>query len=97
MAHIAIPLPEGRGKQDVEIEVKINGQKQQLHYRVELFYWDECEMPTIDRAECIRHMLKGYDQDWSLYYIGSPNEEFVPITFVKRDELKEQMQFVRGN
>ena len=35
MAHIAIPIPTQLGKQDIEIEVTINGQKQALHYRVE--------------------------------------------------------------
>lgn len=94
MAHIAIPLPQGKGKQEVEIEVTINGEKQQLHYRVELFYWEDCEIPTVDRAECIQNMLKGYDQDWALYFIGSPTDEFVPITFVKRDELKRQRELM---
>ncbi len=95
MAHIAIPIPPGNGKQEVEIEVTINGQKQELHYRVELFYWEDCEIPTIDRAECISHMLNGYDDAWSLYFIGSPNEDFVPITFVKREDLKKQRSLLQ--
>ena len=86
MAHIAVPIPPLPGKQDIEIEVTINGQKQQLHYRVELFYWEDCKVPIVDRAECIRHMLEGYDQDWTLYYIGAPTDQFVPITFVKKSE-----------
>ena len=90
MAHIAIPIPPGNGKQEVEIEVTINGQKQQLHYRVELFYWEDCEIPTVDRAECISNLLKSYDQEWSLYFIGSPTNEFVPITFQKREDLAKQ-------
>ena len=90
MAHIAIPIPPGNGKQEVEIEVTINGQKQQLHYRVELFYWEDCEIPTVDRAECISNLLKSYDQEWSLYFIGSPTVEFVPITFQKREDLAKQ-------
>ena len=87
MAHIAVPIPPLPGKQDIEIEVTINGQKQQLHYRVELFYWEDCKIPVIDRAECIRQMLEGYDQDWTLYYIGAPTDQFVPITFVKKSEV----------
>jgi hypothetical protein len=87
MAHIAVPIPPLPGKQDIEIEVTINGQKQQLHYRVELFYWEDCKIPIVDRAECIRHMLEGYDQDWTLYYIGAPTDQFVPITFVKKSEV----------
>ncbi len=92
MAHIAVPIPQLPGKQDIEIEVTINGQKQQLHYRVELFYWEDCKIPVIDRAECIRQMLAGYDQDWTLYYIGAPTDQFVPITFVRKNEPTAQRQ-----
>lgn len=90
MAHIAIPIPSVNGKQEVGSLVKINGYKQQLHYRVELFYWEDCEIPTVDRAECISNLLKSYDQEWSLYFIGSPTNEFVPITFQKREDLAKQ-------
>lgn len=97
MAHIAIPIPNLPGKQDIEIEVTINGKRQQLHYRVELFYWEDCKVPTFDRAtpgrvECIQQLLADYDQDWTLYYIGSPTDAFVPITFVKREDLIKQRQ-----
>lgn len=86
MAHIAIPIPSQIGKQDIEVEVSINGQRQALHYRVELFYWNEYGMPTVDRAECLRHILSEYDKDWTLYYMGSPTEQFIPITFVRKKE-----------
>ena len=90
MAHIAIPIPNIPGKQDIEIEVTINGQKQALHYRVELFYWNDCTVPTFDRVECIQQLLSNYDQDWALYYIGAPTDEFVPITFVRKEDLIKQ-------
>ncbi len=96
MPHIAIPIPSLPGKQDIEIEVTINGQRQQLHYRVELFHWADCDIPTIDRAECIRHMLSDYDQDWMLYYIGAPTEQFVPITFVKKEDWVWQRKLMVG-
>lgn len=96
MAYIAVPIPNLPGKQDIEIEVTINGQKQQLHYRVEVFYWEDCGVPVVDRAECIRQMLSKYDEDWTLYYIGSPTEEFVPITFVKKGEIAIQRKLMRG-
>ena len=97
MAYIAVPIPPLPGKQDIEIEVTINGLKQQLHYRVELFYWEDCRFPQIDRAECIRQMLSQYDDDWTLYYIGSPTEEFVPITFVKKEDMALQKRLLVGN
>ncbi|MBO0934657.1 hypothetical protein [Fibrella aquatilis] len=92
MSYIAIPIPNIPGKQEIEIEVSINGQKQALHYRVELFYWSDCRVPTFDRVACIREMLSGYDQDWSLYYIGEPTDDFVPITFVRKEDLAIQRQ-----
>lgn len=90
MAYIAIPIPNLPGKQDIEIEVTINGQKQALHYRVELFYWGDCTVPTFDRVDCIRQHLSNYDRDWSLYYIGAPTDDFVPVTFVRKEDLIKQ-------
>ncbi|MFD2571019.1 hypothetical protein ACFSUS_10270 [Spirosoma soli] len=94
MAHIAIPIPSLPGKQDIEIEVTINGQKQALHYRVELFYWGDCNIPTFDRVECIQQHLAGYDQDWKLYYIGAPTDDFVPVTFVKKEDWEKQRKLL---
>ena len=96
MAFIAVPIPSLPGKQDIEIEVTINGQKQQLHYRVELFYWQDCAIPQIDRAECIRQMLSRYDEGWTLYYIGAPTDDFVPITFVKKGDIALQRKMMLG-
>lgn len=92
MSHIAIPIPKGRGKQEIEVEITINGEKQQVHYKVELFYWDDCEIPTVNRVECIRNLLNDYDQDWALYYIGEPNEEFIPITFIRKEDWERKRQ-----
>ena len=92
MSHIAIPIPKGRGKQEIEVEITINGEKQQVHYKVELFYWEDCEIPTVNRVECIRNLLNDYDQDWALYYIGEPNEEFIPITFIRKEDWERKRQ-----
>ena len=96
MSHIAIPIPPGSGKQDIEIEMTINGQKQQLHYRVELFYWEDCEIPVVNRVECIKNMLSDYDEDWMIYFIGDPNKEYVPITFIKKDDWKKKKQMMQA-
>jgi hypothetical protein len=96
MPHIAIPIPAGQGKQDIEIEMTINGERQQLHYRVELFYWTDCNIPTVNRVECIRDILSGYDQDWMLYFIGEPTADFVPITFVKKEDWARKRKMLVG-
>lgn len=95
MSHIAIPIPVGRGKQDIEVQVTINGQKKDLHYKVELFYWEDCTVSLENRVECIREMLNSYDETWSLYYIGEPTEEFIPITFIKKEDWKTK-QYLRA-
>ena len=96
MPHIAIPIPAGPGKQDIEIEMTINGERQQLHYRVELFYWSDCNIPTINRVECIRGILNEYDRDWMLYFIGEPTDDFVPITFVKKEDWAKKRKLLVG-
>lgn len=94
MSFIAVPIPQLPGKQEIEINVTINGQKQDLHYRVELFRWDECSTPSFSRVECLREMLSTYDKEWTLYYIGSPSDDFVPITFVRKEDLVKQREIL---
>ncbi len=94
MPHIAIPIPSGPGKQEIEIEMTVNGQRQQIHYRVELFYWSDCELPMVNRVECVRNILNEYNQDWMLYYIGEPTDDFIPIIFVKKKEYAAQRRLV---
>lgn len=94
MAHIAIPIPPGNGKQEIEIEMTINGEKQQLQYRVELFYWTDCKLPIVNRVECLREILSDYDEGWQLYFIGEPTSEFVPITFVKRESREKAKELL---
>lgn len=94
MPHIAIPIPASSGKQDIEISMTINGKKQEINYRVELFYWEDCAIPKVNRVECIRDLLSDYDEDWMLYFIGEPNENFVPITFVKKNDWAAQREMI---
>lgn len=86
MSHIAIPIPAHLGKQDIEVEVTVNGRREALHYRVELFYWNECTSRSVSRAECLQEILSNYDPNWSLYYMGTPTDEFISITFVRKKE-----------
>lgn len=84
MGIIGIEIPQLNEEQDIEVEVKVNGIKKQYHYRVEIFYWEECPYPTDDRVECIRQLINHYDQDWALAHIGLPTDDYIPITFKKK-------------
>ena len=87
MGAISIPLPSASGHQDIEVDIRVNGQLQQQNYRVEVFYWRDCQA-RYNRAECIREILANYDPQWQLYYIGAPTTTFVPITFMKTVVMK---------
>ncbi|MGX5820995.1 hypothetical protein ACWKWU_22550 [Chitinophaga lutea] len=91
MSHIVIPIPPSDSKQEIEIAVTINNRQQQLRYRVELFYWEDCAVPAAHRADCISEMLSHHDPDWTVYFIGAPTDKFVPITFIS----KESRQFLQ--
>ncbi|MGW8121094.1 hypothetical protein ACV07N_00430 [Roseivirga echinicomitans] len=84
MGAIAINIPQITGEQDIEVEVRINGEKKSYNYRVEVFHWADCENPSEDRVNCIREILAKYDPDWELYQVGMPTDVIVPITFRKK-------------
>lgn len=81
---IAIQIPQISGEHEIEVEVRINGIKQQYNYRVEIFYWKDCKSPRNKRVECLREIIEGYDDNWELYQIGLPSDEYVPITFRRK-------------
>lgn len=84
MSAIAIQIPHISGEQEIEVEVRVNGKKMSYNYRVEVFYWADCDNPNEDRVDCIRQILAKYDADWELYTIGMPTDELVPITFRRK-------------
>ena len=84
MNGIAIQIPHLDGQQDIEVEVKINGVKQQHNYRIEIFPWEACNYSPEERAQCIRDLVDGYDNKWELAHIGMPTDDYIPITFRKK-------------
>lgn len=81
MPSISIQLPAIEADQQIEVEVKINGEKKSYHYRVEIFAWEQCIDPAEERAKCLRRMISEYDPHWQLLQIGSPSEKTIPIMF----------------
>ena len=80
MSVINIQLPAAEGDQIIEVDVKINGEKRKMHYRVEIFSWEECEKEE-EKAECLKKIIQHYDKDWQLVNIGSPSEKTIPLMF----------------
>ena len=90
MLQLAIPIPPIKGRQDIDIEMTVNGQKQQMHFRVELYRWDQCATTEENRIACIQDLIQEYGSDWTIYHIGLPTETYVPLTFVKTEDWHQQ-------
>jgi hypothetical protein len=83
MREIVILIPEIDVEQNVEIDVRINGRKKTLKYRVELIDWEGNNQE--DRVTILKHKIKDYDKDWELVEIGAPLKTEIPIMFRKKN------------
>lgn len=85
MAEIVLNLPDVQSKDRIEVECRVNGKKQILHYRVEIFSWQEdCNEPQHDRALCLKRIVENYDKNWQLQQIGSFTDKTVQVMFQEK-------------
>jgi hypothetical protein len=82
MREIVILIPDVDAQQNVEIDVRINGRKRTLKYRVEILEW-EGDDPATDRVQVLRRKIETYDKDWKLMEIGAPGKNQIPLVFRK--------------
>jgi len=82
MKEIVILVPELEVDQNIEIDVRINGRKKTMQYRVELISWEGNNQEN--RVSTIKHKLDEYDKDWELVEIGAPTDNEVPLILRKR-------------
>ena len=83
MREIALSIPTLESEQNIDIEVRINGKRRSLHYRVEIIAWEDVSRPAEERADVLRRVIRNYDKDWQLVQIGAPTDETIPIMFRK--------------
>lgn len=84
MREVVLQIPTLEAQQNIDIDVKINGKRRTLHYRVEIIDWDDYNGESADKVEVIKRVLKDYDKDWQLIQIGIPTDRNIPIMFRKR-------------
>ena len=94
MIQLSIPIPSLPGPQDIDIEMNINGEKHKMHFRIELYQWDDCKSAKEKRVECIRQLAQDYGDEWMIYNIGVPNDRYVPMTFVKTADWVKQREWL---
>jgi hypothetical protein len=83
MASINIQLPAMDAEESIEIEVRINGEKKKYHYRLEIFKWEGCEQ-NMNHADCLKTMIKSYDDQWKVIQIGGPTNHSIPVMFKQK-------------
>jgi len=83
MREIVIVIPDIDVEQNVEIDVRINGRKKTLKYRVELLRWEGNDAQN--RVTTLKHKINDYDKDWELVEIGAPGENEIPIMFRQKN------------
>ena len=84
MREVVLSIPTLEAEQNIEIDVRINGRKKTLKYRVELIHWEGTEPTSEEKVMVLRHAIKDYDKDWELIQIGAPDEYKIPLMFRKK-------------
>jgi hypothetical protein len=78
---IALELPPIETENNVEVSISINGHRNVLAYRVEVFQWEDWWQPPEPRARAIQRILAAHDTQWQLMHIGTPVDSGIPLTF----------------
>jgi hypothetical protein len=84
MREVILQIPTLESEQNIDIDVKINGKKRTMHYRVEIIAWDDYDGETADKVDVIKRVIREYDKDWRLIEIGMPTDTHIPIMFRKK-------------
>lgn len=84
MREVVIQIPTLEAEQNIEIDVKINGKKRTLKYRVEIVDWENIDETVEDKVTILKRVIKEHDKDWELVQIGAPTANNIPIMFRKK-------------
>lgn len=68
-------------KKVANLEVKVNGERRNLKFRVVNFDWSSETGSSQELVHVLREQIQNYDHDWELYHIGTPQEGQIPVTF----------------
>ena len=86
MREVVIQIPTLEAEQNIEIDVKINGKKRTMKYRVEIIDWVDDDTPTETKIGILQEIISEHDKDWELIQIGAPTRGNIPVMFRKRPE-----------
>jgi len=89
MREVVIQIPTFAAEQNIDIDVKINGKKRSMFYRVEIVEWEAEDEETQDRVAVVRRVIQEHEKDWELIQNGIPTRDNIPIMFRKKAERIE--------
>lgn len=89
MQEVVLQIPSVEAEQNIEIDVKINGRRKTLKYRVEIVGWETHNPTTEEKVGVLRKVIGEHAGDWQLVTIGAPRQTHIPIMFRKRDVAQE--------
>lgn len=87
MREVVLQIPNLEAQQNIEIDVKINGKKRTLKYRVEIVELESGEADAEERVDTLRRVIREYDKNWELIHIGAPSDTNIPIMFRKKTKM----------
>jgi len=85
MREVVLTIPTLEAEQNLEIDVRINGKKKTLKYRVEIIHWEGTEPTSEEKVTVLKHAIEDYDKDWELIQIGAPEKDNIPVMFRKKN------------
>ena len=88
MREVVLSIPTLEAEQNLEIDVRINGKKRTLKYRVEIIHWEGTAPSSEEKVTVLKHAIKEYDKDWELIQIGAPDDDKIPLMFRKKSIAK---------
>ena len=94
MREVVLQIPTLEAEQNIDIDVKINGKKRTLRYRVEIIEWQNYHDLQDDKVAVIRHVIKEHEKDWQLIQIGVPTDKHIPIMFRRKGSSSIKTQDV---
>ncbi len=84
MKEVVILIPEIDPDQNIEIDVRINGRKKTLQYRVELLAWEGNDDGPGNPVPVLKKKIERYDKEWELIEIGGPDKGNIPLMFRRK-------------
>ncbi len=81
MQNVRVQFTIPNVKKVANLDIRVNGEKRNLKFRVETFDWHSENGSSEDLVNILRDRILNYDSEWELYHIGTPQKNQIPVTF----------------